>query len=48
MTTAMLDDLAGLSIQEVARRTGFSESALCYYERTGLIDPVPRDSSSSH
>ncbi len=26
----------------------FSESALRYYERIGLIDPVPRDSSSSH
>jgi DNA-binding transcriptional MerR regulator len=48
MTTTTADDLAGLPIQEVARRTGFSESALRYYERVGLIDPVPRDSSSSH
>ena len=48
MTTAMVDDLPGVPIQEVARRTGFSESALRYYERIGLIDPVPRDSSSSH
>jgi MerR family transcriptional regulator, aldehyde-responsive regulator len=48
MATVTTDHLAGLSIQEVARRTGFSESALRYYERIGLIDPVPRDSSSSH
>jgi MerR family transcriptional regulator, aldehyde-responsive regulator len=48
MTTATAYQDAGLSIQEVARRTGFSESALRYYERIGLIDPVPRDRSSSH
>lgn len=48
MTTATTDEDAGLPIQEVARRTGFSESALRYYERIGLIDPVPRDTSSSH
>jgi MerR family transcriptional regulator, aldehyde-responsive regulator len=48
MTTAMIDDLPGLPIQEVARRTGFNESALRYYERIGLIAPVPRDSASSH
>jgi MerR family transcriptional regulator, aldehyde-responsive regulator len=48
MTTAIAYEAAGLSIQEVARRTGFSESALRYYERIGLIDPVPRDRSSSH
>jgi MerR family transcriptional regulator, aldehyde-responsive regulator len=48
MTTATAGDLAGLSIQEMSRRTGFSESALRYYERIGLIDPVPRVSSGSH
>jgi len=48
MTTATADQDAGLPIQEVARRTGFSESALRYYERIGLIDPVPRDRSSTH
>jgi DNA-binding transcriptional MerR regulator len=48
MTTATDYQDAGLSIQEVARRTEFSESALRYYERIGLIDPVPRDRSSSH
>ena len=48
MATVTADDLAGLSIQEVARRTGFSEPTLRYYERIGLIDPVPRVTSSSH
>jgi DNA-binding transcriptional MerR regulator len=48
MTTATAGHLAGLSIQEVSRRTGFSESTLRYYERIGLIDQVPRVSSSSH
>ena len=32
----------------MSRRTGLAESALCYYERIGLIDPVPRDASSGH
>jgi DNA-binding transcriptional MerR regulator len=48
MATVTTDHLAGLSIQEVARRTGFSESTLRYYERIRLIDPVPRVTSSSH
>ena len=48
MATVTADHLAGLSIQEMARRTGFSESTLRYYERIGLIDPVPRVTSSSH
>ena len=39
---------ADLTIQQVARRTGLSESALRYYERIGLIDRVPRDDSSGH
>ncbi|GAB3928764.1 putative transcriptional regulator, MerR family protein [Microlunatus endophyticus] len=37
-----------MSIQEVARRTGFSEPTLRYYERVGLIPRVPRDPSSRH
>jgi DNA-binding transcriptional MerR regulator len=48
MTTSTFDQAARLPIQEVARRTGFSESTLRYYERIGLIDRVPRDQSSSH
>ncbi|EXG82056.1 MerR family transcriptional regulator [Cryptosporangium arvum] len=35
-------------IQEVARRSGLSEATLRYYERIGLIAPVPRDESSGH
>jgi MerR family transcriptional regulator, aldehyde-responsive regulator len=37
-----------LTIQQLARHTGLAESALRYYERIGLIDPVPRDQSSGH
>ncbi|RYX82301.1 MerR family transcriptional regulator [bacterium] len=36
------------SIQEVARRSGFSEPTLRYYERVGLIASIPRDPSSGH
>jgi DNA-binding transcriptional MerR regulator len=39
---------AELTIQQVSRHTGLAESALRYYERIGLIDPVPRDVSSGH
>jgi DNA-binding transcriptional MerR regulator len=46
--TTTVDHGAGLPIQEVARRTGFTESTLRYYERIGLVGPVPRDQSSSH
>ncbi|MGW0158567.1 MerR family transcriptional regulator [Mycobacterium sp. NPDC003323] len=45
MTTELAEDL---TIQQVARRTGLNESALRYYERIGLIEPVPRDESSGH
>lgn len=41
-------DLDRPTIQNVARRSGFSEATLRYYERVGLIDPVPRDPSSGH
>lgn len=45
----MTTELAGdLTIQQLSRRTGLAESALRYYERIGLIDPVPRDDSSGH
>ncbi len=37
-----------LTIQEVSRRTGFTEPTLRYYERVGLFGPVPRDESSGH
>jgi MerR family transcriptional regulator, aldehyde-responsive regulator len=48
MSTNLTDDLADLTIQQVSRRTGLAESALRYYERIGLIEPVPRDESSGH
>ena len=41
-------ETADLTIQQLSRRTGLAESALRYYERIGLIDPVPRDQSSGH
>ncbi|TQS42015.1 MerR family transcriptional regulator [Cryptosporangium phraense] len=36
------------SIQEVTRRSGLPEATLRYYERIGLIAPVPRDPQSGH
>ena len=37
-----------LTIQEMARQSGLSEHTLRYYERIGLLTPIPRDSSSGH
>ena len=37
-----------LTIQEMARRSGLSEHTLRYYERIGLLTPIPRDGSSGH
>jgi MerR family transcriptional regulator, aldehyde-responsive regulator len=48
MSTKLTDELADLTIQQVSRRTGLAESALRYYERIGLMEPVPRDQSSGH
>ncbi|HEY3883182.1 MAG TPA: MerR family transcriptional regulator [Trebonia sp.] len=39
---------AGLTIQEVSRRSGLSEPTLRYYEEAGLIGPVGRDVRSGH
>src|SRR3954447_8838555 len=39
---------AGLTIQEMARRSGFSEPTLRYYEKIGLLGAVARDESSGH
>ena len=36
------------TIQEVAKRSGFTEPTLRYYEKIGLIDAIPRDWSSDH
>lgn len=37
-----------LTIQEMARRSGFSEPTLRYYEKVGLLGVVGRDESSGH
>src|SRR5881397_3312544 len=39
---------ADLTIQEMAYRSGFSESTLRYYEKIGLLGTVGRDESSGH
>ncbi len=49
MTYAAAEAVDGwLTIQEASQRTGLSEPTLRYYERVGLIEPVPRDPSSRH
>ena len=37
-----------LTIREMAQRSGLSEYTLRYYERIGLLTPIPRDQSSGH
>jgi DNA-binding transcriptional MerR regulator len=37
-----------LTVQEMARRSGFSEPTLRYYEKIGLLGAVGRDESSGH
>ena len=36
------------TVQQAAALTGLSEHTLRYYERIGLIQPVPRQRSSGH
>ena len=36
--------MTDMAIGDVAERTGLSVHTLRYYERIGLLDPVPRDS----
>ncbi|MFC4563918.1 MerR family transcriptional regulator [Nocardiopsis mangrovi] len=36
---------AALSISQAAERTGLSPDTLRYYERIGLVDPVPRSAA---
>ena len=38
----------GLAVQEMALVSGLSAHTLRYYERIGLLMPIPRDSSSGH
>lgn len=35
-------------IHEVSERTGLSQATLRYYERIGLVQPIPREESSGH
>ncbi len=37
-----------LTIQQMSRQCGLSEHTLRFYEKVGLIPPVPRDGSSTH
>lgn len=39
---------ATLTIKEMAATCGMSEHTLRYYEKIGLIKPIPRDGSSGH
>jgi MerR family transcriptional regulator, aldehyde-responsive regulator len=49
MSMNMTEQVVGyLTIQQVSRRSGLSESALRYHESIGLIDKVPRDERSGH
>lgn len=45
---AIEEHAADLTIQEMARRSGFSEPALRYYEKIGLLGAVAREDSSGH
>jgi DNA-binding transcriptional MerR regulator len=39
---------ATFTIQHMARRSGLSEYTLRYYEKIGIIEPIPREASSGH
>ncbi|MDR3710510.1 MAG: MerR family transcriptional regulator [Capsulimonadaceae bacterium] len=45
MSTSTLEVL---TIQQMALLSGLSEHTLRYYERIGLIEPIPRHESSGH
>jgi DNA-binding transcriptional MerR regulator len=46
--TAQSTAAESFTIQDVAKRSGFSEPTLRYYEKIGLIEAIPRDRSSGH
>lgn len=48
MAGATREHTADLTIQQMARRSGFSEPTLRYYEQIGLLGEIPRDESSGH
>ena len=39
---------ATLTIKQMAAQSGISEYTLRYYEKIGIIKPIPRDESSGH
>ena len=48
MAAATGEQAVGLTVQEMARRSGFSEPTLRYYEKIGLLGVVARDEPSGH
>jgi DNA-binding transcriptional MerR regulator len=46
ITTAKPEET--LTIKQMAAQSGMSEYTLRYYEKIGLIEPIPRDGSSGH
>jgi DNA-binding transcriptional MerR regulator len=48
MAGATRERTGDLTIQQMARRSGFSEPTLRYYEKIGLLGEVARDESSGH
>ncbi|GHO77946.1 MerR family transcriptional regulator [Ktedonobacter sp. SOSP1-85] len=46
--TTATEPEATLTIQQMAARSGMSEYTLRYYEKIGLIQPIPRNESSGH
>ncbi|MFF4653603.1 MerR family transcriptional regulator [Streptomyces sp. NPDC001380] len=48
MAAATTEPAVGLTIQEMSRRSGFTEPTLRYYEKIGLLGRVARDESSGH
>ncbi|MEV7341781.1 MerR family transcriptional regulator [Streptomyces sp. NPDC093544] len=48
MAATTAGQAVGLTVQEMARRSGFSEPTLRYYEKIGLLGAVARDESSGH
>ncbi|MGW0791713.1 MerR family transcriptional regulator [Streptomyces sp. NPDC002911] len=48
MASATGEHAVILTVREMARRSGFSEPTLRYYEKIGLLGTVARDASSGH
>ncbi|MEY9968493.1 DNA-binding transcriptional MerR regulator [Streptacidiphilus sp. MAP12-16] len=48
MAAVTEEQAVDLTVQEMARRSGFSEPTLRYYEKIGLLGAVGRDESSGH